>query len=110
MIVLVVAGFWSAKARVKAVMRKALFNKQTVDDSDKILSYREFVWGLLLGLIYMGIWLNGSGIPALLVIIFLFAVFVIFIGLTRIVVEKGMAVAVASTIGSSFVIPGFGAN
>ena len=45
-----------------------------------------------------------------MVTVFLFAVFVIFIGLTRIVVESGMAVAVASTIGSSFVISGFGAN
>ena len=58
----------------------------------------------------MGLWLNASGIPALMVIVFLFAVFVIFIGLTRIVVESGMAVAVASTIGSSFVISGFGAK
>ena len=65
---------------------------------------------MLHGLIFMGIWLNASGIPALMVTVFLFAVFVIFIGLTRIVVESGMAVAVASTIGMSFVIPGFGAN
>ena len=110
MIVLVVAGFWSAKAHLKAVVRKALFNKQTVDDSGEILSYSASVWGMLLGLIFMGIWLNASGIPALMVTVFLFAVFVIFIGLTRIVVESGMAVAVASTIGSSFVISGFGAN
>ncbi len=110
MIVLVVAGAWSAKAHLKAVARKALFNRHTVDDSDEILSYRAAVWGMLLGLIFMGIWLSASGIPPLMVTVFLFAVFVIFIGLTRIVVESGMAVAVASTIGSSFVISGFGAN
>ena len=110
MIVLVVAGLWSAKAHLKEVFRKALFGKRTVDDSDEILSYRASVWGMLLGLIYMGFWLHASGIPALMVAVFLFAVFVIFIGLTRIVVESGMAVAVASTIGSSYVISGFGAN
>ena len=110
MVVLVVASLWSARTHLKAVMRKAFFNKQAADDSDEILSYRAAVWGLLLGSIYMGLWLNVSGIPALMVVVFLFAVFVIFIGLTRIVVESGMAVAVASTIGSSFVISGFGAK
>ena len=63
MIVLVVAGLWSAKAHLKEVFRKALFGKRTVDDSDEILSYRASVWGMLLGLIYMGFWLHASGIP-----------------------------------------------
>ncbi len=110
MVVLVVASFWSARTHLKAVMRKAFLNKQAINDSDEILSYRAAVWGLLLGSLYMGLWLNASGIPAPMVIVLLFAVFVIFIGLTRIVVESGMAVAVASTIGSSFVISGFGAK
>ena len=65
---------------------------------------------LMIGLIIMGGWLTLSGIPVAMTIIFLTATFVIFIGLTRIVAEAGMAEAVASTIGSSFTISSFGAR
>ena len=108
--VLVVVGFWTGRGHLKAVFRKAFINDPTVDDSDEILSYRVAVWGMLLGLVYMGFWLNATGIPPTMVVVFLIATFVIFIGLTRMVAEGGIAEGVASTIGSSFVISSFGAN
>ena len=95
--VLVVVGFWTGRGHLKAVFRKAFINDPTVDDSDEILSYRVAVWGMLLGLVYMGFWLNATGIPPAMVVVFLIATFVIFIGLTRIVAESGMAEAGAST-------------
>jgi hypothetical protein len=110
MMTLVAAGLWTGRAHLKAVLRKALFNDPTVDDSNEILSYRVAFWGMTLGLLYMGFWLNAAGMPPFIVVVFLLAVFVIFIGLTRIVAESGMAEAVASTIGASFVISSVGAN
>ena len=107
-VVLVAAGFWTGRAHIGAVFRKAFRNDPSVNDSDEILSYRVAVWGGLLGLVYMGFWLNATGIPAVMVVVFLLATFVIFIGLTRIVAESGMAEAVASTIGPAFVISSFG--
>ena len=106
--VLVMAGLWTGRYHLKGVFRKAFLNDKTIDDSDEILSYRTAVWGTIIGLIYIGLWLNATGIPLDLVAIFLIATFVIFVGLTRIVAESGMAEAVASTIGSSFVISSSG--
>ncbi|RKY04297.1 hypothetical protein DRP77_04250 [Candidatus Poribacteria bacterium] len=108
--VLVVAGFWNGRRHLKDVARKAVLGARDVDDSDEIMSYRAAFWSLILGLGFMGVWLHLSGMPAWAVPIFLFAVFVIFIGLTRIVAESGMAEAVASTIGSSFVVSSFGSR
>jgi len=108
--VLVGVGFWAGRHHLKAVFRKAFLNAPAIDDSDEILPYRVAVWGAILGLLTMGFWLSATGIPPAMVVVFLLATFVIFIGLTRIVAESGMAEAVASTIGSSFVISGFGAN
>ena len=106
--VLVVMGFWNARRHLWNILRKALWGARDVDDSDEILSYRAAFWILILALAYMGFWLNASGMPGWIVPIFLAATFIIFIGLTRIVAESGMAEAVASTIGSSFVVSGFG--
>ena len=108
--VLVVAGLWTERHHLKGVFRKTFLNDQTINDSEEILSYRAAVWGMIAGLIYMGLWLNATGISLELVSVFLIATFVIFVGLTRIVAESGMAEAVASTIGSSFVISSFGAK
>ncbi len=108
--VLVVAGFWTGQEHIKAVLRKVFLNDSSIDDSDEMLSYRAATWGMICGLIYMGLWLNATGIPPVMVVVFLLATFVIFIGLTRMVAESGMAEAVASTIGSSFVVSSFGVN
>jgi len=105
-IVLVLAGFWSARRHVAEVFRKAF--RGDVDDREEILSYRATGWALLFGLAFMVFWLWATGMPFWVVGVFLVAAFVLFIGLTRIVAESGMAEAVASTIGSSFVVSGFG--
>ena len=65
----------------------------TVDDSGEMLTYRLALWGLLIGGTIMVIWLTASGIPFYLVIPFLLVALVLFIGLTRIVAESGMAEA-----------------
>jgi len=108
--VLVVSGLWVGREHLKQVIQKAFKNDPNIDDSHEALPYRVAFWGMLIGLIYMTFWLNATGIPLWIVPIFLFATFLIFVGLTRIVVESGMAEAVASTIGSSFVISGIGAR
>jgi hypothetical protein len=107
MIALVVGGLWIARPELRDGWRAAL-GRGGEDDSGEALSYRVAWWGTIAGLIFLGIWLHSSGLPPLIVPVFLFGAFVLFIGLTRIVVESGMAEAVASTIAPSFVTSGFG--
>ena len=108
--VLVISGIWVGREHFKQVIKKAFINDPNIDDSNELISYRTTFWGMLIGLIYMTFWLHATGIPLWIVPIFLLTTFLIFVGLTRIVVESGMAEAVASTIGSSFVISSIGAR
>ena len=110
MITLVIAGFWVAKSHLKDVFKKAFTGNKNIDDSDEIMSYRVAVFGTIIGLVIMTVWLNLSGIPLFPTLMFLFGAMVLFIGLTRVVCESGMAEAVASTISSSFVVSGIGTS
>lgn len=108
MITLVIAGLWIGRSHLKDVIKKAFKGNTNIDDSEEVLSYKTVVWGLIIGLIIMTVWLNLSGIPFIVVPMFLFGALLLFVGLTRVVAESGMAEAVASTISSSFVVSGIG--
>ena len=108
MIVLLVSGLWVGRGHLAAVFRKAFYGDSSVDDSDEVLSYRTAVFGMLGGLIVVSTWLWQSGMPLWIVPIFLFAVLVIFVTLTRAVVEGGVAVIRAPLMPADFVISGFG--
>lgn len=110
MAVLVLFGLWVARSHLGDVLRKAFRGDREVDDSGELLSYRLAVLGLIGGLGVMTVWLYLSGLPLWATWIFLFGAFVLFVGLTRIVVEGGVAEGVASTISSSALVSGFGAT
>jgi hypothetical protein len=110
MITLVLAGFWVAKSHLKDVFKKAFTRDKSIDDSNEIMSYRVAVFGMIIGLVIMAVWLNLSGMPIFVALMFLFGAMILFIGLTRVVSESGMAEAVASTISSSFVVSGIGTS
>ena len=108
MITLVLAGLWIGRSHLKDVVKKAFTHDTSIDDSGEILSYRTAFWGTVIGLVFMTIWLAASGIPLVVAPMFLFGAILLFVGLTRVVSESGMAEAVASTISSSFVVSGIG--
>jgi hypothetical protein len=109
MITLVVYGLWVGREHIKGVFLKA-FGRSGADDSDEIISYRVAVWGTILGITAIGIWLWFSGMPGRTIPLFLFGAFVLFLGLTRVVVESGLAEAVASTISPGFVVSSMGSK
>ncbi len=90
MIVMVLWGLWMARDHLGDVVRKALRGDQDVDDSQELLSYRAAVFGGLLALFYMVVFLNATGMALSAICVFLFAVFVIYLGVTRIVIEGGL--------------------
>jgi len=108
MITLVLVGLWIGRSHLKDVVKKAFTHDDSIDDSGEIMSYKTAFWGTIIGSIIMTIWLAMSGIPLVVVPLFLFGAILLFVGLTRVVAESGMAEAVASTISSSFVVSGIG--
>ena len=110
MIVLVVLGLWIGRDHLKGVFRKAFRGDPEVDDSDEIMPYRLAVLGALAGMIFMTIWIWQSGLAFWASIIFVLMAFLIFMGLTRVVVESGVAEAVASSISSSVLVSAVGST
>ncbi len=108
MIVLVLLGLWTARGHIRRVARKALRGDPEVDDSDEILSYRTAVWGLLASTLFVAVWLWRAGMALWVVPIYLFAMFLLFVGITRVVAEGGVAATRAPLIASDFVTSGVG--
>lgn len=107
-IVLVLFGLWTARGHLRAVFRKALRGDPEVDDSAEILSYRAAVWLLAGSLVFVGLWLWQSGLPGWITPIYVFLAFLLFIGITRVVAEGGLAFVFAPMVVSDFVAAGFG--
>lgn len=109
-VVLVLLGLWVARGHLRDVFRKAFKGDANIDDSGELLSYRTSVFGMIGGMLFMGIWIQRGGLPFWIVPLFLFAVFVLFVALTRVVAEAGLAAVRAPITPVSFLISGVGTS
>ncbi len=107
-IMLVLFGLWTARGHLRQVFRKAFLSDTKVNDDDEILSYRAAVLLLVGSLVFVGVWLWQSGLPGWITPIYMFFAFVLFIGITRVVAEGGLAFIFAPMIASDFITAGFG--
>ena len=110
MIVLVLFGLWVGRGLLLQVFRKALKGDESVDDSGEIMSYRGAVFGWLGGVSVMSVGLWMSGLPLWVAVSTLLMALLIFVGLTRVVVESGVATAVGPMIASSVVVSAVGSS
>ena len=107
---LVFAGFWHGRRHVKDVLRKAFGRAPDVDDSGELLSYRTAVLGTLFGSLLALVWLLVAGLNLLTALIFLTMSMVIFIGLTRIIAQTGLASYRASVASPVFTVNALGSS
>ncbi len=84
---------WMAREHLQDVWRKAIIGDDALDDSNELLSYRAAVWGVVLGSAFLFFWLWHSGMSALVAGVFLFALILMTVGVTRFVAESGLAYA-----------------
>lgn len=110
MSMLVATSLWSARAHLSDVVRRSLGRGRDVDDSGEALSYPVAFWGTALGLLTMSVWIWWSGLPYWATWLYLLFMMVLFFGLTRVVVETGLAEAVAAMIAPVFVVAGWGST
>ena len=97
-----------ARGHLRDVLRKAFLDDSSIDDTDEMLPYRTACRGLLAGLGVVCLWLWRSGFPAWVIPIFLFAVLIIFLAVTRAVVEGGISFIRSPITPADFVISGLG--
>jgi len=79
-----------AREHLGDVFRKATGQAPDINDTGELLSYRAAVAGLGAGLLFMILFLLATGMSIPVVAVFLFGVFVVYLGVTRIVIEGGL--------------------
>jgi len=94
----VLGGIYNAREHLKGVLARALGRRGGADDSDEIISYPVAVWGTVLSVAIMWVWLSLVGLHPAIVPLYLFLAYVIFLGLTRVVSEGGLPTIVAAMI------------
>jgi hypothetical protein len=105
MAALILTGFRAALPHLVESWRAGVRGQ---DDGQEPLSYRVAWRGLLVGTGVLFLWLWASGIAPVPLAFFLIAAFVLLVGLTRVVVEAGLAEVVPSTIASGFTVAALG--
>ncbi len=107
---LVFAGFWHGRRHLRDVLRKAFGDAPDVDDSSELFSYRTAVFGSLLGSLLALVWLLAAGLNLPTAFVFLTMSMVIFIGLTRIIAQTGLASYRASVASPIFTVNALGSS
>ncbi len=105
-LVFVLSTVWMARRHLYRVWRKCLGSPggaggedgedgtggaEELDDSREFFSYRTAVFGLIAGTVFMVGWLHASGMSLWLTCLFLAFLIVVYLGVTRIVAETGLA-------------------
>jgi len=106
--VMVLLGLWVARGHLRDVFRKAFKNDPAVDDSRELLSYRTAVWALIASVGYIAFWMFRSGMSPLVVVMFLFATLILYLGVTRCVIEGGLVFVRGPLIPQTFAIRSLG--
>ena len=89
--VFVLFGLWMARKHIRDVIRKALGRAPEIDDSREFFSYRTAVLSLTGGSIYMVFLLWSAGMTLWVVMLMMFVLLILYMGVTRVVAETGLA-------------------
>ena len=107
MFALVGFGLWAGRQHFGAVLSAALGRGGDRGDGEMV-SYRRAALGVALGWGVMIGWLWQSGVPLWVAPVVVVTAFAIFVGLTRAIVDGGLATIVPAMIPLGFVLSAFG--
>ena len=109
-LVFVFYGLWIARRHLREVVTKAWNPAAGIDDSDELLSYRTAVFGLLGSVLFVALWLWHTGIPLVVLPMFMGVCLVFYIMVTRVVAAAGVVTVRAPMAAAFFVISGVGTS
>lgn len=86
-------GLWMGREQLKQVWRKAVYGDPSVDDRNELMTYRAALVSGVVGAAYLFFWLWQSGMSPVVALVFLFALLMMTVGVSRIVSESGLVYA-----------------
>lgn len=89
-IMFVLFSIWIARRHLIQVFRKAIGRADEVDDTHEFLSYRTATILFTLGLLYIFAWWHAAGLSIPVTAFLMGSLFLMFLGVTRIVAEAGL--------------------
>ena len=110
LLAMVGVGLWVGREHFGNVCKKALGLAPEVEDGDEIMSYRWSFFGAVGGVLVMAFWLWIMGTPLWVAFVFVVLALLIFLGITRIVAEAGLAAVRAPMTAPDLVILGLGTD
>lgn len=109
-VTLVLWGLWVARDHIKDVFRKAWNTDLPIDDSREMMSYRASVVGLVIGTVYMLVWLNKVGMEWWVASSFLAFVLIAYLGITRLVIQTGIYYLTTPVVSQAMTMMSFGTS
>ena len=109
-VTLVLWGLWVARDHIKDVFRKAWNTDLPIDDSREMMSYRASVVGLVIGTVYMLVWLNKAGMEWWVASSFLAFVLIAYLGITRLVIQTGIYYLTTPVVSQAMTMMSFGTS
>ncbi len=110
LVAMVLVGLWVGREHFKGVLFKAVGLDTDADDSDEIISYRLAFFGAFGGMGLMAVWLWIMGTKAWVAVVFIVLAILIFIGISRIVAEAGLAAVRTPMIAPDLLTLGLGSQ
>ena len=109
-LVFVLYSLWIGRKHLREVWRKAWDRNAEIDDSGELLSYRTAVFGFMGSLVFIGVWLWASGIPLIILPLFVGTCLIFYVFVTRVIATAGVATARSPMVAAFFVISGIGTS
>jgi hypothetical protein len=103
-------GLYISRNHLKEVILKALNPNHPIDDSRELLSYRTATLGLLIGSLFIVIWLYQSGMAPIAIALYTLGTFVIYVGVARVVAQTGILFVQAPISAQVFTMYTMGAH
>ena len=110
LLMLAASSIWVGRRHLLEVARSLWASSSSLDDEREILSFRQGAWLLLVSAVTITVWCGLSGMSWWLAPIFLFVVFILMLGITRIVAEGGLAVSKPTMMPNDVMVGAFGSS
>ena len=109
-IAMVVIAVYMSRRHLMSVFRKAFDSNAPIDDHGELTSYRTAVFGFLICTTLLFIALCITGLSPLLAAVFVLCALIIYLGITKIVIEVGILNLRSPMLPQFFMIQGLGTS